>query len=153
MIKPSLLGGFAITASFMIGVLFWPLSEPSFNQHRPPSATPVAVQPLKTLPALVIKSPRRQFQAVLYAYSSTVAQTDASPTITASGTTVGHQTVATNCLPFGTRLKIPSLFGDRVFVVEDRMAPRHGCHSIDVWQPSTADALRFGKRLAVVQVY
>jgi len=33
--------------------------------------------------------------------------------------------IATNILPFGTKVRIPEIFGDKVFVVEDRMARKH----------------------------
>lgn len=76
------------------------------------------------------------------AYASVPDQTDDTPFITASGKTVRDGIVATNALPFGTRIKIPSLFGDKIFVVEDRMAER--MHGVDVWMASNEAALRFG---------
>jgi 3D (Asp-Asp-Asp) domain-containing protein len=79
------------------------------------------------------------------AYSSTVAQCDSSPFITASGTRVHSGTIAANFLPFGTRIKIPDHFGDKVFVVEDRMSKRYW-HKIDIWMPTYQQAISFGKR-------
>ena len=79
------------------------------------------------------------------AYSSTVGQCDSSPFITASGTRVHSGTIAANFLPFGTRIKITDHFGDKVFVVEDRMSRRYW-HKIDIWMPTYGQAISFGKR-------
>src|SRR3989344_3213041 len=59
------------------------------------------------------------------AYSSTPDQTDDTPFITAKGTTVRDGIIAANFLPFGTRIKIPDIYGDKIFVVEDRMNRRY----------------------------
>lgn len=77
------------------------------------------------------------------AYSSTPDQTDDTPFITAMGTAVRDGIVATNMLPFGTKVKIPKLFGDKVFIVEDRMHPRKK-NFLDIWVSSTEAALRIG---------
>ena len=83
------------------------------------------------------------------AYSSSRDQTDMSPFITASGKKVRKGIVACNFLDFGTKVKFPDLYGNRVFVVEDRMAPKNS-HKIDIWFPSRSQALMFGvKRLKV----
>ncbi len=103
------------------------------------------------LPSSVIE-PVKTFTGHLFAYSSAIDQTDRNPTITASGIHVADGVVAANCLPFGTRLRIPSLFGDKIFVVQDRMAARYGCTSIDVWHVSYAEAVQFGKRQALIQI-
>lgn len=77
------------------------------------------------------------------AYSSTPEETDDTPFLTASGTQTRDGIVATNMLPFGTKVQIPALFGDKVFVVEDRMHPRKEGY-IDVWMPTKTSALRIG---------
>ena len=104
-------------------------------------------------PVIKEKQPRSAFQARLTAYSSTVDQCDGNPFITASGATVKDGIVATNCLPFGTRLKIPSIFGDKIFTVQDRMSWRYGCAGVDIWFPDRASAMRFGKAYAEVFVF
>lgn len=84
------------------------------------------------------------------AYSSTESQTDSTPFITASGTRVRDGVVAANWLPIGAKVKIPALFGDKVFVVEDRMAKKNS-HKLDIWFSTTEAAIRFGiKRTAIV---
>lgn len=85
------------------------------------------------------------------AYSSTPDQTDDTPFTTAQGTPVRDGVLATNMLPFGTKVKIPALFGDKVFTVEDRMHPRKKGF-VDVWMPTTENALRFGIHTANIVV-
>ena len=88
---------------------------------------------------------------VLTAYSSTPDQTDSTPFTTASGTRVRDGIVASNFLAFGTKIKIPELFGDKEFVVEDRMARKHG-DKIDIWFPERRLARRFGIQEAEVVI-
>jgi 3D (Asp-Asp-Asp) domain-containing protein len=77
------------------------------------------------------------------AYSSTPEETDDTPFITASNATVRDGIIAANFLPFGTKVQIPELFGNKVFVVEDRMHPRK-TNNVDVWMPTKEDAIQFG---------
>lgn len=84
------------------------------------------------------------------AYSSTPEQTDDTPFTTASGKQVREGIVATNLLPLGTKIKIPEIYGNKVFVVEDRMNPRNDQH-VDIWFPTYWEARYFGiKRASVV---
>ena len=85
------------------------------------------------------------------AYSSTVDQTDSTPFTTASGTRVRDGVVAANWLPIGTKVKIPALFGDKIFVVEDRMAHKNR-EKLDIWFASTTAALKFGVKYARVEI-
>ena len=83
------------------------------------------------------------------AYSSSPDETDSTPFITAMGTEVHDGIVATNILPFGTKIQIPSLFGNKIFTVEDRMNRRMK-NVMDIWMPSKTKALRFGANYADV---
>jgi len=85
------------------------------------------------------------------AYSSTPEETDDTPFITASGKQVRDGIVATNLFPFGTRITIPELFGDKVFTVEDRMHRRKQ-NFLDVWMPTKDSALSFGIQCASISV-
>jgi 3D (Asp-Asp-Asp) domain-containing protein len=76
-------------------------------------------------------------------YSSSYDETDEDPWITANNTVPRFGIVATNDLPLGTKIKIPEIFGDQIFIVEDRMNKRFK-NRIDVWFPSKEDALNFG---------
>lgn len=85
------------------------------------------------------------------AYSSTPDQTDSTPFITASGTGVRDGIIACNFLKFGTRVRFPDIYGDKVFVVEDRMALKNN-HKIDIWFETREDAKQFGVQQLKVDV-
>jgi 3D (Asp-Asp-Asp) domain-containing protein len=84
-------------------------------------------------------------------YSSTVDQTDDSPFITAKGTRVRPGIIAANFLPFGTVIRIPEIYGNRTFVVEDRMNTRYQNH-IDIWFSERSTALQFGRKKVVIEI-
>ncbi len=94
---------------------------------------------------------RRSVAVIITGYSSTVDQTDDTPYITAWNTQTRLGVVAANWLPFGTNIRIPELFGDRVFIVEDRMHRRNS-HKLDIWFQSREEALRFGVKRARVEI-
>jgi 3D (Asp-Asp-Asp) domain-containing protein len=85
------------------------------------------------------------------AYSSTVDQCDDTPFITANGTRVRDGIVAANWLKFGSRIRIPEMFGDKVFVVTDRMHPRFD-DRLDIWMSEREDAIQFGLRRLDIEV-
>lgn len=93
-----------------------------------------------------------RIKVVLTGYSSTVAQTDSSPFITANGTYVHDGIVANNGLPFGTEIRIPELYGEKVFSVEDRMHWRKGNYHFDIWFETYEEAKQFGVKYAYVEV-
>ena len=86
------------------------------------------------------------------AYSSEVAQTDDTPCIPADGYNLCEHyekygegnTVAANFLPLGSKVKIASLYGDKVFIVHDRMNKRYGEGRMDIWMPTREEAIQFG---------
>lgn len=92
---------------------------------------------------------------VMTAYNSDPRQTDDSPCITANGFNVCEHgvedTIAANFLKFGTKVMIPELFGDRVFVVRDRMNKRYS-DRVDIWMKDYEDAKKFGVKTAKIQV-
>lgn len=102
----------------------------------------------KQKPKFVVKS---RFTASITGYNSIGNQTDASPWYTADGTwcTEGVAAGPYN-LPFGTKFRIPSLFGDRVFEVHDRSATAYG--HVDIWFRHYNDAIQFGRKTATVEV-
>ncbi len=93
----------------------------------------------------------KMISVVLTAYSSTPDQTDDTPFITASNTRTRDGVIAANFLAFGTQVKIPAIFGDKVFTVEDRMAKKHD-GKIDIWFPERILAKRFGVQEADVLI-
>jgi len=97
---------------------------------------------------LIVKG---SYWVITTGYSSTPDQTDATPFITASGTYVRDGIIACNFLKFGTRVQFPQLYGDKIFVVEDRMALKNS-HKIDIWFPDRAQAIEFGLKRTQVAI-
>jgi 3D (Asp-Asp-Asp) domain-containing protein len=99
-------------------------------------------------------APVKQFySAKVSAYTSSVDQTDSTPFITASGSYVRDGIAAANFLPFGTKFKLPKLFGNKVFVVEDRMNSRYnGTTHVDVFMEDADAADQFGVQYAQLEV-
>lgn len=89
------------------------------------------------------------------AYNSEVGQCDDSPCITANGFNLCEHgiedSIATNMLPFGTKVKFPDLYGDRIFIVRDRMNKRYYEH-FDIWMLSHSDAVQFGLKFTKVEI-
>ncbi len=116
-------------------------------------ATINAAQANKARKALPKQAPKYRvkysFGASISAYNSDAAQTDKTPWYTADGTWCTEGVAAANNLPFGTKFRIPSLFGDRIFTVHDRMA---NFGRVDIWMRHYSDAIKFGRRTATVQV-
>ncbi len=94
----------------------------------------------------------KTINVVITAYSSTPDQTDDSPFITASNKCVRDGIIANNMLPFGTKVRIPSLYGNKVFVVEDRMNQRMGNYRFDIWFPERSQAINFGVKSVEIEV-
>lgn len=101
------------------------------------------------------KSEERQAKNIIHlpvtAYNSEVGQTDATPFITAFGTTVRDGIVATNFLPKGTMIRFPEEFGDKIFVVEDRMNARY-TYKVDIWMAEKQEAIQFGVKYLKMEI-
>lgn len=97
----------------------------------------------------------RTYTVVSTAYSSSVDQTDSTPCITANGFNVckngKENVVAANFLRFGTKIRVPELYGNKVFTVQDRMNTKYN-HRVDFWKTSRPRAISFGKRLIKIEV-
>jgi 3D (Asp-Asp-Asp) domain-containing protein len=117
-------------------------SIPSFTAKADISPSVLENIALKAVKTLTLK---------VTAYASVPDETDDTPFITANGTYVHDGIVATNLLPFGTKIKIPSLFGDKIFVVEDRMNQRMK-NGLDIWMADRSEAIQFGANYAKVIV-
>lgn len=89
------------------------------------------------------------------AYNSLPEQTDDTPCITANGFDLCERniedTIATNFLEFGTKVRIPELFGNRIFIVRDRMNQRYQ-DRVDIWMLNKSDAIAFGLKHAKIEV-
>lgn len=85
------------------------------------------------------------------AYNSIPGQTDASPYRTAVGSLTRDGVVASNHYPIGTRIRFPEYFGDKEFIVEDRMNPRYD-KVVDIWMEELSDAKQWGRRYVKIDV-
>lgn len=108
------------------------ISAPPLNKH---SAAPA----------------KQTFIVTATAYSSTPDQTDDTPFVTARNTRVRDGIIAANFLPFGTEVRIPDIYGDKVFVVEDRMNKRYW-HRVDIWFPERQMAKEFGVKKILIEI-
>lgn len=118
-------------------------------KELPQAPTKLGLRPIdREVPYRVIP------KAVITAYTSTPGQTDDTPFIAASGKRVHDGMIAANGLPFGTRVKIPAVYGEKIFVVEDRMNRRYGYGRFDVWlDMSRAEARKFGVKRVEVEIF
>ncbi|MEK7478985.1 MAG: hypothetical protein AAB634_00385 [Patescibacteria group bacterium] len=122
---------------FLVSTLF---VIPLFASHAPSYGAEIVAEEKPTILDMWIT-----------AYSSSEDETDNTPHTTAIGTPTRDGVVATNMLPIGTLVRIPAYFGNKVFVVEDRMHPRKRW-VLDVWMPSKAEAKEFGSYLTKIEV-
>ena len=88
---------------------------------------------------------------LITAYSSSVDETDETPFITASGSYVRSGIVAANFLPFGAAIRIPKIFGNQIFIVEDRLHERNS-NQVDIWLPTKKEALEFGVKISEIEI-
>ncbi len=91
-------------------------------------------------------------RVVVTGYSSSSWQTDDTPYITANGTYVHDGVVANNGFPFGTEIRLPELYGDKIFSVEDRMHWRKGDYHFDIWFPTDEQAKNFGVKYVYAEI-
>jgi 3D (Asp-Asp-Asp) domain-containing protein len=105
-----------------------------------------------TLPKYTKVTVLRSYPYVpMTAYTSRPEETDSTPFITADGSHVRDGIVAANFLPFGTKVRIPALFGDKIFEVHDRMNKRY-YYKMDFWMDDLGKARKFGVRYATIEV-
>ena len=103
-------------------------------------------------PSLPKSNVSKKVKMVITAYSSTPDQTDCTPFITASNTMVRKGIVANNGLAFGTKVRMPEIFGNKIFVVEDRMHSRKSNYHLDIWKQTREQAINFGIKKTIVEV-
>ena len=111
-----------------------------------PKEEPAQVETLKEEYSVV-----KHYVVEVTGYSSREEETDDTPHITASGSTVDWGIVATNRYPFETLLRFPDTYGDKVFVVKDRMNSRYK-NRMDIWFPHYEQARRFGIKNLRVEI-
>lgn len=126
------------------------VSAVAANGSTTPLPTSLTSVSLMSLPSAVPDAIKTLYLRVT-AYTSVEEETDDTPFITANGSVTHDGIVATNLLPFGTKVMIPALFGAKIFTVEDRMAPQKK-NAMDIWMPTKAKAIYFGANYANVVV-
>lgn len=113
-------------------------SEPQKNEEKDEDV-------IKELPTATTTRPAtlRTYTVDSTAYTSTVEECDSDPFITADGSRVRDGIIAANFLPFGTKVRLPTVFGDRIFEVHDRMNKRYW-YRVDIWMAKGRDMRQYG---------
>jgi 3D (Asp-Asp-Asp) domain-containing protein len=96
--------------------------------------------------------PIQRIKVIVTGYSSTPWETDDNPYLTAAGTWVRDGIVANNIYSFGTKVKFPEIFGDKIFVVEDRMSWEKDNYHFDIWFSSYEEAKNFGAKWTYAEI-
>lgn len=130
----------------------WAEESLNFSQNFPRLSIIQENTLIANSPHFTSSEEKKILRVVVTAYSSTPWQTDNDPYITASGSQVKEGIIANNLLPFGTKVKIPELFGEKIFVVEDRMNQKKGYYHVDVWFPSYWEAKNFGVKRTYIEI-
>ena len=92
----------------------------------------------------------KTIKGLVTAYTSIPELTDDRPFEAASGKTVYDGMVANNKLPFGTKIRIRELYGDKILTVDDRMHRRKWGNQFDVYYDNYPDAKEFGAKYGVI---
>lgn len=139
------------------------LSLGNFLLPQHASAQPIPTMVTETViesatePALVVSTDQRPLlpiptdlpvqktvRVMATAYTSSVDETDSDPWTTASGARAGDGVIAANGLPFGTKVRLPDQYGDKILIVLDRMSQRYGNRYVDIWMPTKQQAKQWG---------
>jgi 3D (Asp-Asp-Asp) domain-containing protein len=125
--------------------------EPSELEKSVPMLQGNTLIPLAD-PIEVKNEVKGKLPVIVTAYSSTPWETDQDPYITATGKLVREGIVANNSLKPGTKVRFPEIYGDKIFVVEDRMHYRKDPYHFDIWFPSYWEAKNFGVKNTYVEI-
>lgn len=98
----------------------------------------------------------RTVSITVTSYNSEPGQTDNTPCITANGFDLCkhgiENVIATNYLPFGTKVKFPEIDAERIYTVQDRMNARYYKRA-DIWMKNKADSRTFGIKNLTMEIY
>lgn len=137
--------------------LCYPQAVVAVNQDGPRHQEPIYSPTVRICDARLPDIPNRPVRAAFYAtvtaYSSSVDETDSDPFTTAAGTRTRAGVVAYNHLPFGTKVRLPEIFGDQAFVIEDRLRPGASRYHFDIWLPSKAEAKQWGAKVVKIEIF
>lgn len=123
------------------------INHPDNLNNQPPVSNPIS----STLPTNE-DLPYYTTYITTTAYTSRAAETDNSPFIAAWGDHVFWGMVASNAFPRGTKIQIPEYYGDKMFIVLDKMNSRY-YHRLDIWMPNLNDAKKWGARYVEIKVF
>lgn len=149
--QPRILVASIIAPMILAGMLHVATRE-KIGHLTPPTMTHVAQVQSAPMPDIENVRVQRTIRLTVTAYSSTMEQTDNDPFTTASGEKVRDGIIAHNGLPFGTRVRFPDAFGDRVFIVADRLNARKGYYIADVWMSTREDAKQWGAPILKMEI-
>lgn len=134
------------------------LSKFDLNQpEATPEPTPIPAQKLIIKNKTADVPATKIIRIIATAYSAEIFQTDREPCIAARNYNICDTTenvVATNCFSLDTVMTFPEIFGNKKFVVKDRMASRFrgsNCR-IDLLMPDRQSALNFGLKIVVAEI-
>ena len=137
---------FRLTLLFVFFLSIYP--QPAKAQQIETGGTTTLVMTQELAPLLPRTTTRKVW---LTAYTSTPEETDDTPFITASGLPTGDGIAAANFLPFGTQFRVPKLFGNKVFTIQDRMHPRK-VNFVDLWVTTKEQAYKIGIRQIDIEI-
>ena len=110
------------------------------------------IMALPSLPEIKTREAKNYFYLTVTAYSSSPDECSGNPFITASGERVNDGTLAYNYLPFGSKIRFPEVYGEKIFTVTDRMAAYKGKYIADIWMPSKAEAIQWGVKVIKMEI-
>ncbi len=156
----------AIVTGFVAGIILYGVLAPQVIHADMENSTSIidSATLVKNGKLTICKLDKTHFEVVkvikgvvFTAYSSTADQTDDSPFLTAWQTPVRDGVIAMNGMPFGTKVRIPKLYGDKVFTIEDRMNSKYnGKNRADIWFPGEQagkrEAFKFGVQKADMEI-
>jgi 3D (Asp-Asp-Asp) domain-containing protein len=158
LILPFFIVSIAITEPFITDKSAVESSTLKFNNHIESSNSQIILKDSLLLAQYPLslkiaedENSKEIIKVLVTAYSSSPEETDETPLITASGSYVRPGVVAANFLPFGTKVRLPEIFGDQIFVVEDRLHQNYN-DRIDIWFPTKEEALRFGYQISEMEI-
>jgi 3D (Asp-Asp-Asp) domain-containing protein len=151
----------ALLSVLLVMLVIIELGQVFFQFFRSEASSPRPVYVLDSQPIdfdaylseyFATKIPKKTTHLNVTAYSSTNGETDSTPFLTAVGTPVREGVVAANFLPIGTVVRFPDKFGDRIFIVEDRMNERFGLQA-DIWMANKEEAKEFGIQFVKMEIF
>lgn len=153
-VKRLFFGGF-VSTMLVSGVFTQFPEKPIKTLPAKPQEEVVAEEASRSvLPVVADAQPRvlKTYYSQVTVYHSVPWETDSDPWTTAAGTRARDGVLAANCLPFGTTVRLPELFGEKIFIVEDRLAADKSCYILDIWKEYNPNDKSFGAPVAKVEI-